>query len=83
MGTGYGLLYKNCPVNARGYSTGGVAIAYCKTDLNLKVVDLPDNDYEMLFTVGSMPCFSRIFWQFVSISRLACLSLLLVLLLST
>ena len=61
MGTGYGLLCKNCLQSARGYSTGGVAIAYQKADLSLKVVDMPGNDYEFLFAVGSMPRFSRIF----------------------
>ena len=51
-GTGYGLLCKNRPPNSRGYSTGGVAIAYKKSQINLSEVCLPGNEYELLFAVG-------------------------------
>ena len=34
--TGYSLLCKNRPVNTRGYSTGGVAIAYQKSHISVR-----------------------------------------------
>ena len=36
--TGYSLIYKNRPVNVRGYSAGGVAIAYKKSSITLKQI---------------------------------------------
>ena len=60
-GTGYSLLCKNRPVNNRGYSVGGVAIAYKKNDIEVSEIVLPENNYEMLFASGSLPRFSRKF----------------------
>ena len=53
--TGYSMLYKNRPPNDRGYSAGGVAIAFKKSSIVLKEITMADNAYEMLFTVGTIP----------------------------
>ena len=65
LGTGYSMLCKNRPVNARGYSTGGLAIVYKKSQIEFTELNLPGYDYEVLFAVGKMPLFSR---KFVAIS---------------
>ena len=54
LGTGYTMLCKNRPENCRGYSTGGVAIAFEKSIINLKLVQLPDNDYEIVYAAGNL-----------------------------
>ena len=61
LGTGFSLLCKNRQENSRGYSAGGVAIAYRKNDIEVKEIMLPGNNYEMLFAVGNLPKFTRKF----------------------
>ena len=61
LGTGYSLLCKNRPMNNRGYSTGGVAMCFRRSHIDFKVLDLPGNEYEILFSVSTMPLFSRKF----------------------
>ena len=61
LGTGYSLLCKNRPANMRGYSTGVVAIAFRKSRISFKPLELPGNDYEMLFAEGTLPLFTRKF----------------------
>ena len=61
LGTGYSLLCKNRPANNRGYSTGGVAICFRRSHIDLKVKPLPANEYEILFLVGTMPLFTHKF----------------------
>ena len=58
---GYSLIYKNRPANTRGYSAGGVAIAYKKSSISLKKIEMPGNDFEFIFSVGTMPNFTRKF----------------------
>ena len=58
LGTGYSLICKNRPLNDRGSSAGGVAIASRTLHTSLKKISLPGNDFEILFTVGTMPRFS-------------------------
>ena len=53
------MLCKNRPVNSRGYSTGGVSIAYRKSHISFKEIILPGNNYEILITEGTMPNFTR------------------------
>ena len=60
IATGYRIIHKNRPSNNRGYSTGGVALAYRKSDLSLKPISLPGNDFEILFSVGTLPRFTRV-----------------------
>ena len=38
--TGFSMLYKNRLPNARGYSTGGVALAFRKSSISFKLLDL-------------------------------------------
>ena len=59
LGTGYGMLCKNRPINSRGYSTGGVSIAYRKSHIDFKEIVLPGNTHEILIAEGSMPNFTR------------------------
>ena len=40
---------------------GGVAIDFRKSKIILDKMDMPENNYEILFTSGSMPNFSRKF----------------------
>ena len=61
LGTGYSIICKNRPRNSRGYSSGGVAIAYRKSHLSMKEIVLPGNNFELLFTEGTLPRFSRKF----------------------
>ena len=58
---GFSFLCKNRIANSRGYSTGGVALAFRKSVINLKKIDLIGNNYEVIFAVGTMPKFSRKF----------------------
>ena len=60
-GTGYSILCKNRPVNCRGYSTGGVAIAFRTSHVSFSKIELPGNEFEILFAVGTMPRFTRKF----------------------
>ena len=46
-------------MNQRGYSAGGVALAFKKSQISLKKIDLPGNEYEIVFSIGSMPRFNR------------------------
>ena len=62
--TNYSLICRNRRANARGYSTGGVAIAFKKSHINFKKIDLVGNVYEIIFAVGTMPRFSR---KFISV----------------
>ena len=57
--TGYSMLCKNRPQNDRGYSAGGVAITFKRSGIQLKEITMPDNNYEMIFSVGTLPKFSR------------------------
>ena len=57
--TGYSMLCRNRPQNDRGYSAGGVAIAFKKSSIQLKEIQMPGNEYEILFSVGTLPKFSR------------------------
>ena len=52
-GTGYSMIYKNRLPNHRGYSTGGVAIIYRKSKINLKKYKLPGNNFEVVCGIGS------------------------------
>ena len=61
LGTGYGLICKNRPQNDRRYSAGGVAIAFKSSQITFQQINLPDNNYELLFAVGTMPHFTRKF----------------------
>ena len=61
IGTGYPLLCKNRQTNMRGYAAGGVAIAFRKSHINFKPLDLPGNDYEILVAEGTLPLFTRKF----------------------
>ena len=49
LGTGHSFLYKNRDSNTRGYAAGGVAIAFQKNNINLKIVKLPGKDFEIVF----------------------------------
>ena len=48
------MLMKNRPKNARGYSTGGVAIVFKTNKIKFKELSLPGNDYEVVCGVGSL-----------------------------
>ena len=61
LGTGYGLICKNRPQNECGYSAVGVAIAFKSSQITFKQINLPDNNYELLFAVGMMPHFTKKF----------------------
>ena len=59
--SGYSMIYKNRQLNPRGYTTGGVAIAFKRSHIELKTIDLPGNNYEIIFAEGSIPRFTRKF----------------------
>ena len=61
LGTGYSIICKNRPPNNRGYSAGGVALAFRKSHIEFKEIVMQGNEYEMIFAVGTMPNFTKKF----------------------
>ena len=54
-GVDLGCVYKNRPTNARGFSHGGVAIIYRKSNVTMKPLEIPNpDDFERLVAVGTV-----------------------------
>ena len=60
LGTGIGLICKNRPPNSRGFSHGGVAVAYRKSSCKMQEISLPNPDnFEVLVTIATIPGYAR------------------------
>ena len=60
LGAGLGMLYKNRPLNQRGFSHGVVAILFRDSIMSLKEVMVHNpGKYEILMAVGAVKGFSH------------------------